>query len=46
MLFISSIDATKKLHGGFQYTNRNYLSFCKIIGHENVEVMVTIQNPT
>ena len=39
MLFISSRDVNKKLHGGFQCTNRNYLSFCEIIGPENVEVL-------
>lgn len=39
LLFISSRDVNKKSHGGFQCTNRNYLSFCEIIGHENVEVI-------
>lgn len=39
MLFISSRDVNKKSHGGFQCTNRNYLSFCEIVGRENIEVV-------
>lgn len=39
LLFISSRDVTKKTHGGFQCTNRNYLSFCELLGPDGVEVM-------
>ena len=39
MLFVSSRDVTKKSHGGFQCTNRNYESFCALFGRENVKVV-------
>jgi hypothetical protein len=39
MLFISTRDVNKKSDGGFQCTNRNYLSFCELIGKENVGVL-------
>jgi hypothetical protein len=39
LLFISARDVNQKLHGGFQCTNRNYLSFCKLIGSSNVDVL-------
>jgi glycosyltransferase involved in cell wall biosynthesis len=39
LLFISARDVNKKSHGGFQCTNRNYLSFCELIGSNNVEVI-------
>lgn len=38
LLFISSRDVRKKDNGGSQCTNRNYLSFCKILGTENVDI--------
>lgn len=38
LLFISSRDVTIKSHGGFQCTNRNYLSFCELLGSDNVRV--------
>jgi glycosyltransferase involved in cell wall biosynthesis len=36
MLFISNRDVNKKDTGGFQCTNRNYLSFCELLGYDNV----------
>ncbi len=39
ILFISSRDVYHKSHGGFQCTNRNYLSFCKLLGTGNVKVI-------
>ena len=39
LLFISSRDVKIKSHGGFQCTNRNYLSFCELLGVDQVEVM-------
>lgn len=39
LLFISSRDVNLKSHGGFQCTNRNYLSFCELLGFENVKVL-------
>jgi glycosyltransferase involved in cell wall biosynthesis len=39
VLFISSRDARIKSHGGFQCTNRNYLSCCEIFGTDQVEVI-------
>lgn len=38
LLFISSRDVRKKDNGGSQCTNRNYLSFCELLGPENVDV--------
>jgi glycosyltransferase involved in cell wall biosynthesis len=38
LLFISTRDVDKKSHGGYQCTNRNYLSFCEILGKQNVEL--------
>ena len=39
LLFISSKDVNKKFNGGFQCTNRNYLSFCNLLGAKNVKVI-------
>jgi hypothetical protein len=39
LLFISSRDVNIKSHGGYQCTNRNYLSFCELLGFENVNVL-------
>ncbi len=39
LLFISARDVNEKSHGGFQCTNRNYLSFCELIGRNNVDVI-------
>jgi len=39
MLFVSSRDVTKKSHGGFQGTNKNYESCCALLGRENVQVL-------
>ena len=39
LLFISSKDVNMKSNGGFQCTNRNYLSFCNLLGVDNVEVI-------
>lgn len=39
LLFISSRDVNQKFHGGFQCTNRNYLSFCKLIGSSNIDII-------
>ncbi len=39
LLFISSRDVNKTSHGGYQCTNRNYLSFCELLGINNVEVL-------
>lgn len=39
LLFISSRDVTLTKNGGDQVTNRNYLSFCELLGYENVEVL-------
>jgi hypothetical protein len=39
MLFISYRDVKDKSFGGSQCTNRNYLSFCELVGFENVEVL-------
>lgn len=39
LLFISSRDVNIKSHGGYQCTNRNYLSICELLGVDQVEVM-------
>lgn len=39
LLFISSRDVNIKSHGGYQCTSRNYLSFCELLGSENVKVL-------
>jgi polysaccharide biosynthesis protein PslH len=39
LLFICYRDVNDKSYGGSQCTNRNYLSFCELIGSENVEVV-------
>lgn len=39
LLFISSRDVNMKFNGGFQCTNRNYLSFCDLLGAQNVKVI-------
>jgi polysaccharide biosynthesis protein PslH len=39
LLFISARDVTKKKHGGELCTNRNFLSFCELLGNENIEVL-------
>lgn len=39
LLYISSKKVNSKIHGGFQGTNRNYLSFCELLGPANVEVL-------
>ncbi len=39
LLYISSKTVNSKTHGGFQGTNRNYLSFCELLGSHNVEVL-------
>jgi polysaccharide biosynthesis protein PslH len=39
LLFISAKDVEKKSNGGELCTNRNYLSFCRLIGKENVTVI-------
>lgn len=36
LLFVSSTDVHKKNYGGSICTNRNYLSFCQILGDKNV----------
>ena len=41
LLFISPSDVKLTTSGGSQVTNRNYLSFSKLIGSENVEVVNT-----
>lgn len=38
ILFISSRDVNSKSHGGYQCTNRNYMSFCELLGFDNVKV--------
>ncbi len=38
LLFISSRDVNMKLNGGFQCTNRNYMSFCGLLGAQKVKV--------
>jgi len=43
LLFISARDVHKKLHGGFQCTNRNYLSFCELIGSSNIDVINLVE---
>jgi glycosyltransferase involved in cell wall biosynthesis len=39
LLFVSIRDVNKKISGGEKCTNRNYLSFCELLGKENVEVI-------
>lgn len=39
LLFISSKDVMLTETGGYLCTNRNYLSFCKLLGYKNVEVL-------
>ena len=39
LLFITYRDVNDKSYGGSQCTNRNYLSFCKLFGSDNVEVL-------
>jgi polysaccharide biosynthesis protein PslH len=39
LLFISSRNVNDISYGGSQCTNRNYLSFCELIGSDNVEVL-------
>jgi polysaccharide biosynthesis protein PslH len=39
ILFISSRDVHIKSHGGFQCTNRNYMSCCELFGASGVEVI-------
>jgi hypothetical protein len=39
LLFISIRDVGMKDSGGSKCTNRNYLSFCEVLGNENVEVL-------
>jgi polysaccharide biosynthesis protein PslH len=39
LLFISIRDVSLKNSGGEKCTNRNYLSFCELLGQENVEVV-------
>jgi len=39
LLFISIRDVNRKTSGGEKCTNRNYLSFCDLLGKENVEVV-------
>jgi hypothetical protein len=39
LLFISLRDVNLKYSGGWKCTNRNYLSFCEILGTENVDVL-------
>jgi hypothetical protein len=39
LLFISSRDVTLTKNGGDQGTNRNYLSFCELLGYKNVDVL-------
>ncbi len=43
LLYISSRDVFVKHHGGFQCTNRNYLSFCELIGSDNIEVINLVE---
>ncbi len=45
LLFISLRDVNRKNSGGEKCTNRNYLSFCEILGKENVDV-INIANYT
>jgi hypothetical protein len=39
LLFISLRDVGSKYSGGGKCTNRNYLSFCELLGRDNVEVV-------
>lgn len=39
ILFISTSDVLRKHHGGELCTNRNYLSFCNLVGEKNVTVV-------
>lgn len=39
LLFISIRDVEKRSNGGELCTNRNYLSFCKLLGRDNVELV-------
>jgi len=39
LLFISIRDVGNRNSGGEKCTNRNYLSFCEVLGKENVEVL-------
>lgn len=39
ILFLSTKDVNKKNNGGELCTNRNYLSFCELVGIENVTVI-------
>lgn len=39
ILFISTSDVQKKNNGGELCTNRNYLSFCELLGSNNVSVI-------
>ncbi len=39
LFFISSRDVNETFNGGYQCTNRNYKSFCEILGADNVEVL-------
>jgi len=39
LLFISIRDVNRKTSGGEKCTNRNFLSFCELLGKENVESM-------
>jgi len=43
LLFISLRDVGMKNSGGSKCTNRNYLSFCEVLGEENVEVLILSQ---
>jgi polysaccharide biosynthesis protein PslH len=43
VLFISGKDVQKKSNGGELCTNRNYQSFCDLIGDENVEIVYFLQ---
>ncbi|MFZ5940857.1 MAG: glycosyltransferase [Bacteroidota bacterium] len=46
LLFISSKDVKRKSNGGELCTNRNYLSFCSLLGEENVKVINLLDNLT
>ena len=39
LLFISSYDVSNKFYGAGQCTNRNYNSFCLLIGNNSVDVI-------
>ena len=40
LLFISFREVNERFSGGDQCTNRNYKSFCELLGPDNVEILV------